>query len=147
MRFHKGADKGAGAGTFHLLAGTACGSKWRPRQDSNPRPDGPKPSALSTELPARVSRSNRAEYWTSYPAIDISIEWVSAGVLEVAFKASARSASVKGQLGRRVELQTIDPVGGVTHRPMLPAAVNQSHRQCAIPCRRAPLCGCHEEVW
>src|SRR5438067_13563829 len=34
---------------------------WRARQESNPRPDGPKPSALSAELRARVSRSNRAE--------------------------------------------------------------------------------------
>ena len=28
-------------------------ANWRARQDSNPRPDGPKPSALSTELQAR----------------------------------------------------------------------------------------------
>ena len=34
---------------------------WRARQESNPRPDGPKPPALSAELRARVSRSNRAE--------------------------------------------------------------------------------------
>jgi hypothetical protein len=31
--------------------------KWRARQDLNPRPDGPKPPALSAELRARVSRS------------------------------------------------------------------------------------------
>ena len=42
--------------------------KWRAGQDSNPRPGGPKPPALSTELPAPDSRSRRAEWPTSYPA-------------------------------------------------------------------------------
>jgi hypothetical protein len=53
--------RGGRAGIGHArgtFAGSVC---WRAGQDSNPRPDGPKPSALSTELPARVLRSNRAE--------------------------------------------------------------------------------------
>ena len=47
---------------------------WRARQESNPRPDGPKPSALSAELRARASRSIRAEWFTSYPAGDLTRE-------------------------------------------------------------------------
>src|SRR5439155_11977026 len=45
-----------------------AGVGWRARQESNPRPDGPKPPALSAELRARVSRSNRAENWTPHCA-------------------------------------------------------------------------------
>ena len=44
---------------------------WRARQESNPRPDGPKPPALSAELRARASHSNRAENWTRHCATAI----------------------------------------------------------------------------
>ena len=43
-------------------------SKWRARQDSNPRPDGPKPSALSTELQARaLHRIENDRIWPALP--------------------------------------------------------------------------------
>src|SRR6266540_2884382 len=99
---------------------------------------GPKPPALSAELRARASRSNRAEWLTSYPAIGMDIERLSGGVLKVAFKRSPASASVSGQFGRRVGPQAIDPLEAVTHSVEATCRLNQSHRRYAIPCRRAP---------
>jgi hypothetical protein len=61
------------------MAGSGCG--WR--QCFAPRPtleaqrsgvSGPKPRALSAELRARASRSNSAEWLTSYLALDVTGE-------------------------------------------------------------------------
>jgi hypothetical protein len=42
---------------------------WRARRDSNPRPSDPKSDALSTELRARVSRSERASRCGRSPGV------------------------------------------------------------------------------